>query len=86
MIPIVVFVIAMGIAAWRFSRSQGAAPQQWVRDQGLAVGAILVSGVVGVALQPGPVRFVWLALALAAAVRLAILPRQHRARVAAARP
>jgi len=82
MTPMVVFVVAMAVAGWAFYRSQDADQRGWARYQATGVGALLVAGVVGTVLQPGLLRFLWLAMVVVAAVRLTVLPKQSRNRAA----
>lgn len=77
-----VLIGSLLVAMWFYYRSESADERGWMRNQAVAVGALLLAGVVGAILQPGVMRYAWLVLAAGAAVRLALIPRQARARTA----
>lgn len=76
--PMIVLLVAAVAAMWPFVHSRSLDSRGWVRYQAMGVGALLVAAVVGVVLEPGPMRFAWLVLAVAMVVRLALIPRQAR--------
>ena len=80
MISMVVFVVAMLIAAVAFGLSQRSTARGWLGYQTLGAGSILVAGIVGTVGQAGFLRYAFLVLALAAIARLVYLPKQARAR------
>lgn len=80
LITMLVFVVAMLVAAVAFGLSQRRGARGWLGYQTLGAGSILVAGVVGTVWQEGFLRYTFLALALAAIARLVYLPKQARAR------
>lgn len=70
MTPIIVLVVALSIFLWATYRSSSSSEEEQFRYQAAGVTALLIAGVVGAVLQEGALRFAWVALAAAAAIRL----------------
>jgi len=86
MTPLIVLSVALVVLIWAVYRSQSVSGRERVRYQAVGVGAMLIAGAVGTVLQPGGLRFAWVALAVAALIRLIWIPRQARARGASGTP
>lgn len=80
--PVIVLGVAAVAALWPFVHSQSLDKPGGARYQAIGYGLLLAAAIVGVILEPGPLRFAYLVLALAMAVRLALVLRQARKRPA----